>query len=404
MSCFNMLRLVHRPSAKKQAFTLIELAIVLAILGLGVGGALTLLTSQDERARIERTALILDGLEEALESFYIANGRLPCPAPKNLAVTAAGFGLEWDAGEPCENGSSGTEPNTDDEIRIVYDNDTDDDTEEVWIGAVPTRTLGLQDRFAFDGWESKLTYAIPRALGNPNDHGAFLSRATPVPEENIIIIDKEGAFDGSPAHDDALIAPNRINPLDEEVAYVFVAHGPDKVGALPRAGGTTPIEACDASGDATKDNINCVHVVNTGPADVEYATFRDQRVNDGEEIPANFYYDFIRWKTLNNFRYQTGALTLSQTCSTAVIAPTGFPDAITCTDGSFVNMAYNYYHTSATSIQYRDPSGTRQIGYLLSNGNYNSSSSAAAFDCVTNSWSIADLEAQNQTVYYGCGN
>lgn len=294
---------------KHTGFTLIELAIVLAILGLGVGGGLTLLASQDERSRIERTSLILDGVEEALESFYAVNGRLPCPADRSLAINAAGFGVEWsDVGgtdEACDQ--QGAQPTDNTQIRRIYDSTAAAD-EEIWIGTIPTRTLGLADRFAFDGWESKLVYAVPRALANQSDASGYRTyvdgRVIGTDDadigKDIIIVDSEGEFAGSPAYDNPNIEINRLNPFGDSVSYVLVSHGAERAGGFTNRGGNTAITACN---EATQDGLNCQSAINSGVNDVEYATFRDQRINDGD-ITANYYYDYIRWKTLSNFTYE----------------------------------------------------------------------------------------------------
>ena len=68
-------------------FTLIELAIVLVVLGLLLGGLLMPLATQVDIARIRQTNDALDKVQEALLGFAIVNGnRLPCPAKDDLGV------------------------------------------------------------------------------------------------------------------------------------------------------------------------------------------------------------------------------------------------------------------------------------------------------------------------------
>ena len=61
-------------------FTLVEMAIVLALIGLILGTGLTLLSAQQDQRRTEESKDRLDEAREALIGFAIANGRLPCPA------------------------------------------------------------------------------------------------------------------------------------------------------------------------------------------------------------------------------------------------------------------------------------------------------------------------------------
>jgi len=64
----------------QNGFTLVEMAIVLAVIALLLGSGLTLLSIQQEQRSIEDTKAILNDAQEALLGYAIANGRLPCPA------------------------------------------------------------------------------------------------------------------------------------------------------------------------------------------------------------------------------------------------------------------------------------------------------------------------------------
>lgn len=79
----------------KNGFTLVEMAIVLALIGLILGTGLTLLSAQQEQRQVEETRDRLDEAREALIGFAIANGRLPCPA------TNASNGVETPVGGAC---------------------------------------------------------------------------------------------------------------------------------------------------------------------------------------------------------------------------------------------------------------------------------------------------------------
>lgn len=67
-------------------FTLVEMAIVLLIVGLLLGGGLTVLSAQIEQQRFKDTERLLGEAREAVIGFALANGRLPCPA----SATSAG--------------------------------------------------------------------------------------------------------------------------------------------------------------------------------------------------------------------------------------------------------------------------------------------------------------------------
>lgn len=112
-------------------FTLVEMAIVLVIVGLLLGGLLMPLSTQVEQRRISETQKYLDQIKDALLGFAAANGRLPCPA------TATTNGVESLAGGICTN---------------------------PYNGFLPAVTLGLSpvdnNGFAIDAWSSRIRYAV----------------------------------------------------------------------------------------------------------------------------------------------------------------------------------------------------------------------------------------------------
>jgi prepilin-type N-terminal cleavage/methylation domain-containing protein len=61
-------------------FTLVELAVVVAVITLLLGSLLVPLATQVEQRNITQTQKQLDELREALLGFAIVNGRLPRPA------------------------------------------------------------------------------------------------------------------------------------------------------------------------------------------------------------------------------------------------------------------------------------------------------------------------------------
>ncbi|MDP2369888.1 prepilin-type N-terminal cleavage/methylation domain-containing protein [Rhodoferax sp.] len=113
-------------------FTLVEMAIVLLILGLLLGGGLTVLGSQLEQQRAKDTQRLLDEAREALIGFAIVNGRLPRPA------TSAVNGLENVAA--CA-------------------------TDLACSGLIPWTTLGTTKA---DAWGKILRYSVTPAFANAN--------------------------------------------------------------------------------------------------------------------------------------------------------------------------------------------------------------------------------------------
>lgn len=82
----------------RAGFTLVEMAIVLVIVGLLLGGLLMPLSTQMEQKRISETKKAMDEANEALLGFVVRTGYLPCPA------ISATNGLEDRTGSACTGG------------------------------------------------------------------------------------------------------------------------------------------------------------------------------------------------------------------------------------------------------------------------------------------------------------
>lgn len=134
-----------RPS--NRGFTIIEMAIVLLILGLLLGGGLAVLSTQVEMQKVKDTQRMLEEAKEALIGFAVANGRLPCPA------SATSNGAESVvAGAPLGAGGACTNPND---------------------GFLPAVTLGLPgvnaNGYLADAWHTaanRIRYAVSPANTN----------------------------------------------------------------------------------------------------------------------------------------------------------------------------------------------------------------------------------------------
>ncbi|KXS33489.1 MAG: General secretion pathway protein H [Candidatus Gallionella acididurans] len=114
-------------------FTLIEMAIVLFIVALLMGGLLPTLTSQIEQRRNSDTSKQLNEIKDALIGYAVINGRLPCPA------------------SPTSNGA---------ESPVGGGNCTN-----FYNGFVPAATLGLSGTtdssgFLIDSWGNRIHYAV----------------------------------------------------------------------------------------------------------------------------------------------------------------------------------------------------------------------------------------------------
>ena len=119
----------HLNPRRTTGFTLIEMAIVLMIVGLLLGGMLVPLSAQMEQRKITETRKTLDEIQQALIGYAIVNGSLPHPAKATLVT-----GVDANAG--------------------LVDN-------TLTAGVVPWATLGTSET---DAWGRRFTYSVTNAF------------------------------------------------------------------------------------------------------------------------------------------------------------------------------------------------------------------------------------------------
>ena len=132
---------------QQKGFTLVEMAMVLLIVALLLGGMLVPLSAQMEQRNISDTQKALSEIKEAIIGYALANGRLPCPA------SSTSNGVESFAGGG--NASNGNCSN-------------------FYNGFVPAATLGFTSAvdnqgntgFAVDSWSNRIHYAVTSSNSN----------------------------------------------------------------------------------------------------------------------------------------------------------------------------------------------------------------------------------------------
>lgn len=119
-------------AGKSHGFSLIELAVVLVIIGLMLGGLLVPLSTQMENDRRKETAATLASIREALIGYAIINKSLPCPDTNDDGLPGPGA---------CNNGANQRN-----------------------VGGLPYVTLGISSKDAWNNisvWgDSSWTYAV----------------------------------------------------------------------------------------------------------------------------------------------------------------------------------------------------------------------------------------------------
>ena len=268
--------MTHRTHSHRSfGFTLVEMAIVIIIIALVIGFAVTLGTNAVQAAQRTSTQERLATIKMALESYQRANGYLPCPASR--ALTPSGsivFGVEARSGASCD-----TSPPALVQVGTPYTGS--------YIGAVPVRTLGLPDAFAADAWGNKLLYAVGVQMVNHVTDAALTD-----PGITIMRGDPSGTNYSLTTSTDRTIVPTttlsqtpNMSAPDTPAAgasYVVLSHGPDGRGAYPLNGNTVQIP-CGFG--AQIDGANC---------DDSDSIFYDTTYNDGVNEQL-FFDDYIVW-------------------------------------------------------------------------------------------------------------
>jgi prepilin-type N-terminal cleavage/methylation domain-containing protein len=135
--------------AKQHGFTLAEVAVVVLIVGLLLGGLLGTYSTQIELSRTAETRKTLETARDALVGFAAANGRLPCPATATSNGVEVGTAGVAGVGGVCQVGTvaGGGQPG---------------------LGFVPAATLALtptdSQGYLIDSWGSRIRYAVTNTI------------------------------------------------------------------------------------------------------------------------------------------------------------------------------------------------------------------------------------------------
>ena len=129
----------------QNGFSLVELAIVILIMGLILGGLAMPLSVQRDNAKIREAGELLQDIEASLLGFALSNGHLPCPA------TPSSSGSALAAGGGCA----------------------------VQYGFVPATTLGLRgqrndDNLLLDPWSQPIRYSVSASDSDGDGNWDFI--------------------------------------------------------------------------------------------------------------------------------------------------------------------------------------------------------------------------------------
>lgn len=241
-------------------FTLVELAFVILVLSLIAGIALKFLTSSSNARKYAELENTLNVIEAALQNYGNVFLKIPCPSDITVAENAAGFGASVGSGGSC-TGSNFT------------------DASNVMAGGVPTKTLKIDDKYAYDPWGRKLLYAVDkRATGT----GAFTTYTVTSSTIGAIMIKRSAA--------DA--AGNAVTSVG---IYAITSFGPNGHGAYLRSVAATSTTRYNAGSTNTDEQKNC-HCTSAAVA----GTFDNifiQASKSASTTLTNTFDDVVRYKT-----------------------------------------------------------------------------------------------------------
>lgn len=193
-------------------FTLAEMAIVLVIIGLLLGGLLTPISVQTDIRRIGETQKALTEIKEALIGYAASQTppHFPCPDK----TTAPGAGTANDGQEDFTAGTG---------VCVARE------------GNIPWTTLGISNA---DSWGNRIRYNVTPAFSNRAPAATMSLNST----GDMQICDTNAC---------ALVTANTI-PI------VILAHGKNGFGAVNSSGGTNPAPTALNELENTNANTNFV--------------------------------------------------------------------------------------------------------------------------------------------------
>jgi type II secretory pathway pseudopilin PulG len=219
---------------RMQGFTLVEMAVVLAIAIILITMGLGAMNAQSTIQAYSATKRKQDLISDALRSYLRQNRRLPCPDSADPAV-------------PNSRNGRG-----DDNRATVNDPTTKCNLE---VGIVPYVELGLSRENVIDGWDNFFTYHVtPSDLADTPCRGWTLSACWNPGNVGLL-----GVGERSPA---TSATPNDLTAVEKAVV-VLVSHGKNGFGAWTMLGSRI---AAPAGG--TDEAMNTA----TGPAARNFVT------------------------------------------------------------------------------------------------------------------------------------
>ena len=248
---------------RQQGFSLVELAIVLAIMStvavMGLEAAAMFLDRTAKKVTEERIAAI----DQALVKYRNIYGRLPCPAARTVSIadstTNNGYAKEYCNAALAISGTS------------------------LRQGMVPVRDLNLPLSMAVDGYGNKFNYVVTNG---------YTSSSTFAQTGDGISI-RTGTLATSCTTSCQIMGT---------AAYILISPGYDRRGGISPRGVVNRDCIPSTASDMKIDAQNCIYLGSTvaiGVAGISADTFYDSRYNRGL-VEANYFDDIVIWRPRRN--------------------------------------------------------------------------------------------------------
>ena len=130
---------------KRIGATLLEMSITILVFGIMIVGIIEFQMSITAKSHVVKTINRMEVLESAINQYIMENQQLPCPAPLKMRTNDLGNGIESRSGSYClSNPTTG-----------IFEN-----SDGIFYGMIPAKTLGLSSEYMLDAWLSKIIYVM----------------------------------------------------------------------------------------------------------------------------------------------------------------------------------------------------------------------------------------------------
>ena len=247
-------------------YTLLELTIVLTVLMLVGISYLSAEQARSSQEKYQITAERLDAIQTALVRYRRVNAALPCPARGAYTIASDHYGKAAANAGSCTGGTPAADYNT----------------TNLAAGTVPTKALGLDDEYMYDGWNRRFTYAV--------DTRATATCTAPCITCAFVNYNIADATVGFTVNDSAGTART------SNAWYVLVSHGPNGHGAFLRSGTRYNSSSSNAS-----EQLNC-HCNSSAASTGLTAVFVDKALTESSADNFDRYDDIVRYALRSQLR------------------------------------------------------------------------------------------------------